>query len=318
MPNESILIVGSVAYDSIKTPYGSRPNTLGGSATYSSVAASYFSAVNLVAIVGNDFRDESIFQSHGIGTASLEKAHGETFQWIGEYRNDFSETLTIDTKLNVFSDFKPLLGSEEKNSEYLFLGNIDPDLQKDVLHQMNHRPKLVVGDTMNYWIESKPDPLNEVIELLDALLINESEVKLLAKEPNLVKAARLILKKGPSILVIKRGGAGLIGFTSSDTFVIPAYPIDEVVDPTGAGDTFAGGFLGYLSATGTLSKKNLRQAMVIGSVLASFTVETFGVDRLDSLTNKDIQERYENFRAMTKFDTNVDIKVPSQKQLSKT
>lgn len=318
MPNHSILVVGSVAYDSIKTPYGNRLNTLGGSATYSSVAASYFSPVDLVAIVGTDFRDESILQSHGIGTKCLTKASGETFQWIGEYRNDFSETLTIDTKLNVFSNFKPLLGSEEKNSEYLFLGNIDPELQKDVLRQMGQRPKLVVGDTMNYWIESKPDPLNEVIESLDALLINESEVKLLAKEPNLVKAARLILKKGPSLLVIKRGSAGLIGFTSSDTFMIPAYPIDEVADPTGAGDTFAGGFLGYLSAIGTLSKESLRQAMVIGSIMASFTVETFGLDRLDSLTNKDIQERYENFRAMTTFDTKSELKVPSRKQLSKT
>ena len=317
MPNQSILVVGSVAYDSIKTPYGNRLHTLGGSATYSSIAASYFSSVDLVAVVGTDFRDESTFQSHGIGMKCLTKASGETFQWAGEYRDNFSETLTIDTKLNVFSNFKPLLGSDEKNSEYLFLGNIDPELQKDVLNQMNQRPKLVVGDTMNYWIESKLTPLYEVIELLDALLINESEVKLLAEEPNLVKAARLLLKKGPSILVVKRGSAGLIGFTSSDIFVIPAYPIDEVMDPTGAGDTFAGGFLGFLSAIGTLSKESLRQAMVIGSVMASFTVETFGLDRLDSLTDKDIRERYESFQEMTTFDTNAELKVPSRKQLNK-
>jgi sugar/nucleoside kinase (ribokinase family) len=317
VPDQSILIVGSVAYDSIKTPYGSRLHTLGGSATYSSIAASYFSSVNLVAVVGADFRDESTFQSHEIGMKCLTKASGETFQWVGEYRDNFSETLTIDTKLNVLSNFKPLLGSEEKNSEYLFLGNIDPELQKDVLNQMNQRPKLVVGDTMNYWIESKPKPLYEVIGLLDALLINESEVKLLAKEANLVKASRLILEKGPSILVIKRGGAGLIGFTSNDTFAIPAYPIDKVMDPTGAGDTFAGGFLGYLSAIGTLSKESLRHAMVIGSVMASFAVETFGLDRLDSLTDRDIRERYQNFREMTAFDTKAELRVPSRKQLSK-
>ena len=297
----TILAVGSVAYDSVKTPHGSRQRALGGSATYFSVAASYFSPVNVVAVVGEDFTDEEVFARHGVGTNGLSKAEGNTFRWVGEYSDNMNQALTLDTQLNVFADFKPILELEERRSDYLFLGNIDPVLQYQVLQQMDQRPKMVAGDTMNFWIEGKPDALLRVIGAIDTLLINEGEVKLLAKETNLVKAARIVLKLGPQMLVVKRGEYGAIGFTKDDVFAAPAYPLEVVVDPTGAGDTFAGGFVGYLAACGNLSPESMRRAMVVGSLMASFAVESFGLDRLHSLTACEIHNRYIEFHKLTYF-----------------
>ncbi len=297
----SILAVGSVAYDSVKTPQGSRQGALGGSATYFSVAASYFSPVSVVAVVGEDFTDEEVFARHGVGINGLSKAEGNTFRWVGEYSDNMNQALTLDTQLNVFADFKPVLEPEERRSDYLFLGNIDPVLQYQVLQQMDRRPKLVAGDTMNFWIEGQLDALLRVIGAIDTLLVNEGEVKLLAKETNLVKAARILLKLGPRMLVVKRGEYGAVCFTKDDLFAAPAYPLEVVVDPTGAGDTFAGGFVGYLAACGNLSPETMRRAIVVGSLMASFAVESFGLDRLHSLTACEIHDRYGEFRKMTYF-----------------
>ncbi len=308
----SILAVGSVAYDSVKTPHGSRQCALGGSATYFSVAASYFSPVSVVAVVGEDFTDEEVFARHGVGINGLSKAEGNTFRWVGEYSDSMNQALTLDTQLNVFADFKPVLETGERRSDYLFLGNIDPTLQYQVLQQMDQRPKLVAGDTMNFWIEGKPDALLKVIGAIDTLLINEGEVKLLAKETNLVKAARTVLKLGPQILVVKRGEYGAIGFTKDDVFAAPAYPLEVVVDPTGAGDTFAGGFVGYLAACGKLSPESMRRAMVVGSLMASFTVESFGLDRLHSLTECEIHNRYREFRELTYFHEAENADLPTR------
>ncbi len=307
-----ILVVGSVAYDSIKTPHGDPQVSLGGAATYFSVAASYFAPVNMVAVVGDDFRpeDQRLLEDHQVETRGLTKVKGSTFRWVAEYGDDLKEAHTLDTHLNVFADFQPDLSPNEKNLPYLFLANIDPDLQHQVVQQMEKRPKLVAGDTMNFWIEGKPEALAKVINSMDALLINESEVRQLAGEFNLIKAARHILRQGPNMVIVKRGEYGAIGFTDTEIFAAPAYPLESVVDPTGAGDSFAGGFMGYLAASGDLAMDGLRRAMIVGSVMASFTVESFGLGRLSSLTATDIRSRYREFWKLTYFGGPDDSELP--------
>ncbi|MCL0044315.1 PfkB family carbohydrate kinase [Dehalococcoidia bacterium] len=308
----SILVVGSVAYDSVKTPCGSRQSSLGGAATYFSVSASYFAPVSVIAVVGDDFRpeDQAIFDTHGIDTQGIARISGETFRWVGEYGNDFNEAHTLETHLNVFAGFTPELGSIERKFPFLFLANIDPELQYKVLQQMEKRPKLVAGDTMNFWIEGKPQALSRVINDLDILIINEGEVRQLSNEPNIVTAAQHLLDLGPSMVIAKRGEYGSISFDSSSVFVAPAYPLETVVDPTGAGDTFAGGVIGYLAASGKQDNDSFRRAMVVGSVMASFTVESFGLERLASLTPMDIQERYRELWSLTYFHSSSELGVP--------
>ena len=298
-----ILIVGSVALDSIQTPSGQVEEILGGTATYASVAASYFTEVSIVGVVGDDFPQEHVafLQRKGIDTSGLWRQAGRTFRWKGEYTGDLNTARTIDTQLNVFADFNPRMTAAHLRSEFLFLGNIDPDLQRGVLEQM-HRPRVVACDTMNYWIDSKLESLRRTLSLVDIVLINDGEVRQLAGEQNLFSAARKILSWGPRIIVVKRGehGAAMIG--PKMIFEVPAYPLENPVDPTGAGDSFAGGFMGYLAAKRASDDAMLRQAVVFGSVMASFNVTEFGPRRLGTLTFPEIVGRFHEFKQLTEFN----------------
>ncbi len=298
-----ILVIGSVAFDSVETPFGKRDDVLGGSATYFSTAASFFSAVRLVAVVGDDFPAEhkSFLNERNIDLSGLQTRAGKTFRWKGEYGYDLNEAHTLETHLNVFESFHPEIPEIYRDSPFVFLANIDPHLQLEVLKQVQ-RPRLVACDTMNFWIEGKRDALVDTLGHVDILVINEAEVRQLANEPNLIKAARSILKFGPKTLVVKRGEYGVLVFGEHSVFSAPAYPLEEVFDPTGAGDTFAGGFVGYLAATNNLSDAAIRKATVFGSVMASFTVEDFSLDRLRHLTWDDIEERFRRFQALTDFE----------------
>ena len=300
----AILVVGSVAFDSVRTPSGCREQILGGSATYFSVAASYFSPVSLVAVVGDDFPDEHVafMQQKGIDLSGLQRQNGKTFFWKGEYGQDMNTAKTVDTQLNVFADFTPRMREEHRQFEYLFLGNIDPDLQRSVLEQMR-RPKVVACDTMNYWISGKRESLKRTLSLVDILVINDAETKQLAGEANLIRAAKVILNWGPGTLVIKRGEFGVLMITPKSIFGLPAYPLEEVVDPTGAGDSFAGGFMGCISAAGATDEATLRKAVVFGSAMASFNVSEFGLGRLGDLTYPEIEARYKEFQGLTRFDS---------------
>jgi sugar/nucleoside kinase (ribokinase family) len=300
----SILVVGSVAFDNIKTPFGSAQRCLGGSATYFAVAASYFAPVSLVAVVGEDFTEDdlAIFKGRNIDLEGLQKVKGaKTFFWSGEYDFDLNVAKTRDTQLNVFADFKPRLSERQRSSEVLFLANIDPELQLDVLQQCK-RPRIVALDTMNYWISAKKEALTRIFSEVDLILINEAEVRQYTREPNLVKGSRQILALGPKTLVVKRGEYGVLMVTKDAIFAAPAYPLENVFDPTGAGDTFAGGFLGYLASCRVHDERELRRAIIFGSVLASFTVEKFSLDRLREITPQDIQQRYRAFRSLTHFE----------------
>jgi sugar/nucleoside kinase (ribokinase family) len=298
-----ILVVGSVAFDSVITPLGSKDEVLGGAATYFSIAASYFTDVGIVAVVGEDFPEKHVefLQNKGIDLSGLERKKGNTFRWKGEYGADMNTRTTLDTQLNVFADFSPKLLSSHKSKEYLFLGNIDPDLQRSVLEQMN-RPKLVGCDTMNYWIENKRDSLMKTISMIDILVINDAETRELADDPNLIRAGRRILTWGPKMLVIKRGEYGVMMLGNKSVFSIPAFPVEEVLDPTGAGDSFAGGLMGYLAVCGSLDDAAMRKAVVLGSVMASFNVMDFGPGVLGNLTFPEIEARYREFRKMSYFD----------------
>ncbi|MEE9324940.1 MAG: PfkB family carbohydrate kinase [Dehalococcoidia bacterium] len=300
----SISVVGSVAYDSVKTPLGQREEVLGGSAIYFSAAASYFCPVSIVAVVGSDFRADElvVLEARDVDTTGLVRAQGKTFRWSGEYGENINDCHTLETQLNVFAHFRPQLSPQAKSSPYLFLANIDPDLQYDVLQKMDKRPKVVAGDTMNLWIQQKTEALKRVLATLDILMINDSEAYLLAGEWNLVKAAKHILSLGPKMVLIKRGEYGAIGFTGDSIFAAPAYPLEMVVDPTGAGDSFAGGFMGYIAATGDTSMEGFRRATILGSVMASFAVESFSLERLNSLTYHDIQKRFRDFKNLTQFE----------------
>ena len=299
----SLLVVGSVALDSVKTPFGVAENALGGSATYFSASASYFTDVRLVAVVGEDFPKEHVqfLKSRNIDLRGLVQTTGRTFRWTGEYGYDLNEAHTLATHLNVFETFKPVVIDDYKNSEVVFLANIDPELQLDVLRQVE-KPKLVACDTMNFWIEGKPDALKRTLKEVDVLTINEGEARELAQEPSLVKAAKVIQAIGPRVVVIKQGSYGAIMFNGGSVFSAPAYPLESVFDPTGAGDTFAGGFMGYLANTMNFSESGLRQAVVFGSVMASMNVEAFSLDRLRSLDYKEIQKRYREFKKLTHFE----------------
>jgi sugar/nucleoside kinase (ribokinase family) len=300
----SILVVGSVAFDAIQTPFGKVDRCIGGSATYFSVAASFFSPVELVAVVGDDFSEEdaSVFKGRNINIDGLQRVKdARSFFWSGEYGFDLNVAKTRDTQLNVFADFKPQLNERQRSADVLFLANIDPELQMEVLKQTN-RPRLVALDTMNYWISSKHEALERIFREVDLIVINEAEVRQFMKEPNLVKAARAILALGPKTLVIKRGEYGVLMVTKDAVFAAPAYPLENVFDPTGAGDTFAGGFLGYLASRREIADEELRRAIIFGSVLASFTVEKFSLDRLREISLREVQERYADFRALTHFE----------------
>lgn len=301
----SLLVVGSMALDTVETPFGNASNALGGSAVYISVAASYFTApIRLVGVVGGDFPKKHIdfLEERNIDLDGLQRVEeGKTFRWGGRYHYDLNVRDTLFTELNVFEKFKPIIPHTYKRSSYVCLGNIDPILQLEVVKQIE-KPRLVVGDTMNYWIESKPKELRETFKLMDVVVVNESEARLLTKEPNLIKASKRIIEMGPSIVIIKKGEHGALLVTKDVVFSAPAYPLETIYDPTGAGDAFAGGFAGWLSKTDDLSPANLRRAVVYGSALASFCVEKFSIDGLRDLTYLEIQDRYRAFMELSRFD----------------
>ena len=300
----AIVVVGSVAFDSLKTPFGKVDKAIGGAATYFSVAASYFSPVRLVAVVGDDFGESEmeIFQGRNIDTSGLQRVEGgKTFHWSGEYGYDLNVAHTLDTQLNVFADFDPTLPAPFRDSEFVFLANIHPELQESVLTQVEG-PKLVALDTMNFWIDQSPDALERVIRKVDLVVINEGEVRQLTNEPNLVAGGRKIMAMGPKWVVIKRGEYGVIMMSDDHIFAAPAYPLEAVFDPTGAGDSFAGGMMGYLASCPTVDNRTLRQAIVFGSVVASFTVEKFSLDRLREISIEEINERFRALRRLTEFD----------------
>jgi len=300
----SLLVVGSMAFDSIKSPFGEVEKVIGGSATYFSLAASYLAPVRLVSVVGKDFPAGVIdmLAARSIDTRGLRIAEGETFRWKGYYEYDLNTAHTLETELNVFRDFAPVLPDSFRDSPYVFLGNIDPRLQMDILGQVR-KPRLVALDTMNYWIENSPGPLREVIGKVDIVIFNEGEIREISGEYNLVKAARIVMGWGPSRVVIKRGEYGVLHISDGTMFAAPAYPLEKIFDPTGAGDSFAGGFMGYLASRGEtdLSDMDYRLATMYGSAIASFTVEAFSTERLQGLSVADISERVESFRTLTEF-----------------
>jgi sugar/nucleoside kinase (ribokinase family) len=299
----SLLVVGSVAFDALESPYGKVDRALGGAATYFAVAASFFTHVNLVGIVGDDFTevDAQIFRGRTIDIEGLERATGKTFFWAGRYSKDLNERVTLTTELNVFAAFKPKLPEKYRKSKYVFLANIAPDLQRDVLQQVKVRPKLAALDTMNYWIERTNAELRETLKHVDILMINDSETRELSSEHNLLRAARHIFKMGPKTLVVKRGEYGAMMVDKRGVFCVPAFPLEEPHDPTGAGDSFAGGFMGYLAGCGGKTDAALRRAMVYGSVMGSFAVEKFGLDRLRHLKRNEIHARARHFAKLTQF-----------------
>jgi sugar/nucleoside kinase (ribokinase family) len=300
-----ILAVGSVAFDTICNPFGEATRIVGGSATYFSIAASFFADVRLVAVVGEDFagRGDALFGGRRIDLAGLQTVSGETFRWKGEYGFDLNNRETIYTKLNVFEQFHPDIPEEYRSSPIVFLGNIHPQLQLEVLDQVRS-PRMVAADTMNLWIENTPDELREVLKRVDVLIINDSEARELSRQPNLVKAARAIKAMGPKTVVIKRGEHGVLMTRDEDGdfFAAPAMPLEEVFDPTGAGDTFAGGFVGSLATCEEFDAAAMARAIIYGSTIASFAVEDFGLDRLLTLNEEEIRERFACFKRLTHFD----------------
>ncbi len=313
----SILVVGSVALDSIQTPFGKVRNALGGAATYFAAAARlYGEPVNLVAVVGTDFPAEHIrfLQDRGVNTEGLQIKQGKTFRWSGRYDYDMNTAETLDTQLNVFATFHPQIPEQYRDSDFVFLANIDPILQLEVLSQV-HKPKLTVLDTMNYWINYRKQRLSDAIAAVDIVLINEAEARQFTNTFSLVRAARKILSQGPQALVVKKGEYGAVMFADGEQpttsyFFAPGYPLEKIQDPTGAGDSFAGGFMGYLAqrccadrgSSGTISQDDIRRAIVHGSVVASFTVEGFGLDRLRTVTSEEIQARYHDLKRFTTFE----------------
>lgn len=300
----SLLVVGSVAFDSIKTPFGSRERALGGSATYFAVASSFFTSPAVIAAVGGDFglKERAVFHERKIDISELVVVEeGKTFHWVGEYGFDLNTAKTLATELNVFGEFQPSLSPASSQSRYVFLANIQPRLQLQVRRQATEA-RLVAMDTMNYWISGDRDALVETMSNVDLVMINDAEVREFAREANLLKATRKILELGPETVVVKRGEYGAAMIRRDSYFATPAFPLERVFDPTGAGDSFAGGFLGYLAATDNLDEASMRRAMIYGSVMASFDVEEFGCERLRRLTYREITERYRQFRAMTHFD----------------
>jgi sugar/nucleoside kinase (ribokinase family) len=300
-----LLVVGSVALDSVATPFGKVADALGGSATYFSCSASFFTRVRLVAAIGADFPETHVelLAARGVDVAGLQRTPGgRTFRWAGEYGYDLNEARTLDTQLNVLATFRPALPPGLRRVPYLFLANIDPELQADVLDQMAERPRLVALDTMNFWIDGKREALLRVLRRVDVITINDAEARQLAGEPNLVRAARAIAAMGPQVVVVKRGEYGALMLAGDAFFVAPAYPLDSVFDPTGAGDTFAGGFMGYLASREVTDRASMRRAIVYGSVMASFTVEDFSLNRLIRLEPHEIDKRVAAYRDLMKVE----------------
>jgi len=298
----NLLVVGSVALDSIETPAGKAERVLGGSAVYFSVAASYFTDVGLVAVIGRDFPEEHIglLKERKIDLRGLIRESGLTFHWKGRYNGDLNEAESLETQLNVFETFRPLIPPEYQAVSFVFLANIDPELQLAVLKQVK-RPRLTICDTMNFWIQGKEDALRETIKQVDILIINEGEARLLSRQSNVIRAYRTIASLGPKIVVIKKGSHGALLFTPSSIFSAPAYLLETVTDPTGAGDCFAGGFAGYLAQVQQTSEDELRRAVIYGSVMASFNVEGFSLDRLRTLSGEEIEDRFMSFKQLTRF-----------------
>lgn len=299
----SLLVVGSVALDSVKTPFGEAKEVLGGSATFFAISASYFTQVRLVAVVGSDFPREYIdfLRSRRIDLDGLEIADGRTFRWRGEYGYQLNEARTLETQLNVFESFRPKIPDSYRRAKLVFLANIDPELQLEVLRQVD-RPRIVACDTMNFWIEGKRETLIRTLGEVDILLINDGEARELAGEVNLVRAARVIRSYGPKTLIIKRGEYGALMFSRRAVFAAPAFPLETVFDPTGAGDSFAGGFMGYLASIRSPKESDIRRAVVMGSVMASFNVESFSLDRLMRLNRQQIEARFRQFKKLTVFE----------------
>jgi sugar/nucleoside kinase (ribokinase family) len=299
----SVLVVGSVALDSVETPFGKADSVIGGSGTFFSASASHLAPVQLVGVVGDDYPMAQLdaLKQRGVDMAGLEQAKGESFRWRGRYRHDLNSAETLETRLGVFSHFSPKIPAQFRSAPFVFLANIDPRLQLDVLRQVQ-RPKLVACDTMNFWIESRRPDIVELIKHVDLITLNDGEVRQLTDCANLVKAARWIMERGPKMVIIKKGEHGAFLFKDRSIFFAPAYPLEEVFDPTGAGDSFAGGFMGYLARTGDLSDANLRRAVVYGSAMGSFAVEKFSVQRLLEITPADIASRVAEFRQLVAFE----------------
>jgi sugar/nucleoside kinase (ribokinase family) len=299
----SVLVVGSVALDTIETPFGRVEETIGGAATFFSAAASLFHPVQLVGVVGSDYpmHELDFLSERGVDFGGLKQEEGENFFWSGVYSYDLNSRETLETRLGVFADFKPEIPASFREAEWVFLGNIHPSLQLDVLEQI-HTPRLVACDTMNYWIESTRDELLELLGRVDVLMVNDSEARQLTGDHNLLRAARWIQERGPEYVVVKKGEHGALLFTPDMTFFAPGFPLEEIFDPTGAGDAFGGGFMGWLAAAGHVDNDELRRAMIYGSALGSFVVERFGVERLKELDMAEIQERVRAFRDLTAFE----------------
>lgn len=299
----TVLVVGSVALDSVETPFGRADDALGGSATYFAASASHHTPVQLVGVVGNDYPMDKlrVLEARGVDLSGLEQADGESFRWRGRYRHDLNSAETLETRLGVFSHFRPKIPAQFKRAKYVFLGNIDPRLQIEVLSQVD-KPKLVACDTMNFWIESRRDDLIQLLGKVDLITLNDAEARQLTGEANLVRAARWIMARGPKTVVIKKGEHGAFMFHADRVFFAPAYPLDAVFDPTGAGDSFAGGFMGYLAKTDDLSEANLRRAVVYGSVMGSFVVEGFSITRLLEIGSDDIARRVAEFHRLVSVD----------------
>lgn len=304
----SLLVVGSVALDSIETPFGAVREAVGGSATFFSAAASLFCPVQLVGVVGHDYplAELEFLSRRGVDLSGLEQQDGESFRWAGRYAYDLNSRETLETRLGVFAEFKPRIPESFRDAEWLFLGNIDPELQLDVLDQV-HSPQLIACDTMNFWIEGKNEALLRLMRRVDLLLVNDAEARQLSGEHNLLRAARWIQRHGPSMVVVKKGEHGAVLFTRDFVFFVPGYPLEDVFDPTGAGDAFAGGFVGYLAHAGVLDAAHLRRAMVYGSALGSFAVERFGLQRLVDLRTDELHARVCQFRELTAFEETLPV-----------
>ena len=301
--DKRILIIGSVAIDSIETPFGKRDAILGGSATYSSISSSFFTRqTGIVAVIGEDFPKKycSILEAMDINLEGLKTMHGKTFRWKGNYSYDLHSPVTVFTHLNVFKDFKPVIPESQRTSPFLFLANIDPELQETVLSQAKGA-KLIVCDTMNFWIENKPKALKRLLKKVDMFLLNEGEARQMSGEKNLMKAAKSIMSQGAKSVIIKKGEHGVLFFSKRFHFSSPAYLLETICDPTGAGDTFAGGMLGYLSHKRKINERNIRKSLIYGNIMASFVVEDFSVDRMVRLNRRQIENRYKEFERITRF-----------------
>lgn len=299
----SVLVVGSVALDSVETPFGKAEDVLGGSATFFSASASLLTKVSVVGVVGSDYPIEKLepLKERGVDFSGLERAEGQSFRWRGRYRHDLNSAETLETNLGVFSHFSPKIPDKLKSSPYLFLANIDPRLQLDVLNQVE-RPKLIACDTMNFWIQSRRPDIIELLKHVDLMTLNDAEARQLTEKANLVQAAQWIMARGPRHVIIKKGENGAFMFTENSIFFAPAFPLESVFDPTGAGDSFAGGFIGHLAATGDLSDANMRRAVIYGSVMGSFAVEKFSIERLMTVTRAEIDERMREMRRLVTFE----------------